>query len=307
MINGYKVMDAHCHVYPAAIAAKAVGGTDAFYGVVSAHDGTVETLMEKEMAIGVDHCVIQSVATTPKQVGSINEFIARTVAAGEGRFIGLGTLHPDSPDQAADVAHLVELGLKGVKLHPDIQGFQLDDPRCLKIYDLCRQYRLPVLLHTGDDRYDNSNPNRLLPVLEAYPDLIFIGAILHFNTGSTLLDRMVLLAHQLEASRESTAALNNLGSNRWFLWRLGVKYALEKPLFGYGPENLGHLYYTISPDLSDRPHNELIQIAASLGIPALGFYLVGLGSLLHGLLCLLHHCLPSRRAPMLTTKGGNKT
>ena len=176
MINGYKVMDAHCHVYPAAIAAKAVGGTDAFYGVVSAHDGTVETLMEKEMAIGVDHCVIQSVATTPKQVNSINEFIARTVAAGEGRFTGLGTLHPDSPDQAADVAHLVELGLKGVKLHPDIQGFQLDDPRCLRIYDLCRQYRLPVLLHTGDDRYDNSNPNRLLPVLEAYPDLIFIGA-----------------------------------------------------------------------------------------------------------------------------------
>ena len=176
MVGQYKVMDAHCHVYPAAIAAKAVGGTDAFYGVVSAHDGTVETLIEKEMAIGVDHCVIQSVATTPKQVNSINEFIARTVAAGEGRFTGLGTLHPDSADQAADVAHVLELGLKGVKLHPDIQGFQLDDPRCLRIYDLCQQHHLPVLLHTGDDRYDNSNPNRLLPVLEAYPNLTFIGA-----------------------------------------------------------------------------------------------------------------------------------
>lgn len=176
MIRQYKVMDAHCHVYPAAIAAKAVGGTDAFYGVTSAHDGTVETLIQKEMAAGVDHCAIQSVATTPKQVNSINEFIARTVAEGEGRFTGLGTLHPDSADQAADVGHIVELGLRGVKLHPDIQGFRLDDPRCLKIYDLCQQHRLPVLLHTGDDRYDNSNPNRLLPVLEAYPDLTFIGA-----------------------------------------------------------------------------------------------------------------------------------
>ena len=148
MIGTYKVMDAHCHVYPAAIASKAVGGTDAFYGVVSAHDGTVETLIQKEMAIGVDHCVIQSVATTPKQVKSINEFIARTVAEGEGRFTGLGTLHPDSADQAADVAHLVALGLKGVKLHPDIQGFQLDDPRCLKIYDLCQEHHLPVLLYS---------------------------------------------------------------------------------------------------------------------------------------------------------------
>ena len=59
-------MDAHCHVYPAAIASKAVGGTDAFYGVTSVYDGTVETLLEKEGAAGVDHFVIQSVATTPK-------------------------------------------------------------------------------------------------------------------------------------------------------------------------------------------------------------------------------------------------
>ena len=80
MIGQYRVIDAHCHVYPAAIAPKAVGGTDAFYGVTSAHDGTVDTLIEKEMSVGVDHCIIQSVANTPKQVKSINEFIARTVA-----------------------------------------------------------------------------------------------------------------------------------------------------------------------------------------------------------------------------------
>ena len=84
MIGQYKVMDAHCHVYPAAIAHKAVGGTDAFYGVTSVYDGTVEILLDREAAAGVDHFVIQSVATTPKQVKSINEFIARTVAEGAG-------------------------------------------------------------------------------------------------------------------------------------------------------------------------------------------------------------------------------
>ena len=56
MVVQYKVMDAHCHVYPAAIASRAVGGTDAFYGVVSAHDGTVETLLDKAVAAGVDVC-----------------------------------------------------------------------------------------------------------------------------------------------------------------------------------------------------------------------------------------------------------
>ena len=176
MIGQYKVMDAHCHVYPAAIASKAVGGTDAFYGVTSVYDGTVETLLEKEGAAGVDHFVIQSVATTPKQVKSINEFIARTVSEGEGRFTGLGTLHPDSADLKGDVEHILELGLKGVKMHPDIQRFEIDDYRCRKIYELCQTHRLPVLLHTGDDRYDYSNPNRLLPMLETYRDLTFIGA-----------------------------------------------------------------------------------------------------------------------------------
>ena len=112
----FYVIDAHCHVYPATIAAKAVAGTDAFYGVKSVYDGTVETLLDKEIAAGVDHFVIQSVATTPKQVNSINEFIARTVAEGEGRFTGLGTLHPDSTDLKGDVEHILELGLRGAIL-----------------------------------------------------------------------------------------------------------------------------------------------------------------------------------------------
>jgi predicted TIM-barrel fold metal-dependent hydrolase len=32
-----------------------------------------------------------------------------------------------------------------------------------------------MLLHTGDKRYDYSNPNRLLPILETYTNLTVIG------------------------------------------------------------------------------------------------------------------------------------
>ena len=63
-----------------------------------------------------------------------------------------------------------------MKLHPDIQAFALDDPRALKIFELCERENVPALLHTGDYRYDYSNPNRLLPVLKAYPSLTVIGA-----------------------------------------------------------------------------------------------------------------------------------
>jgi len=178
MRNGHFIIDAHCHIYPEKIAARAVAGTDKFYEnhcKPSTGTGTVPNLLERGVADGIDRFIVQSVATTPKQVKSINEFIAAEVAAHSDRLTGLGTLHPDSEDIAGDIEHLIELGLRGVKLHPDIQAFKIDDYRCLKIYELC-EGRLPILMHTGDYRYDYSNPNRLIPVLEIYRDLTVIGA-----------------------------------------------------------------------------------------------------------------------------------
>jgi O-antigen ligase len=67
-------------------------------------------------------------------------------------------------------------------------------------------------------------------------------------------------------------AKDQIFTGRGGLWRAGVGFARQKPLFGYGPDNLGEMYRA-SGIAQDRPHNELIQIAASLGLPALGFYL----------------------------------
>jgi predicted TIM-barrel fold metal-dependent hydrolase len=182
MYKNYKVIDAHCHIYPEKIASKAVGGTDNFYDIVSKCEGTIDDLLARGAKAGVDHFIVQSVATTPKQVASINRFIAEEVEKSGGKFTGLGTLHPDSEDQEGDVAHLIELGLHGVKLHPDIQQFKIDDYRCLKIYELCEKHKLPILMHTGDYRYDFSNPNRLVPILQIYTDLVIVGA--HFGGWS---------------------------------------------------------------------------------------------------------------------------
>ena len=176
MINGFYAIDAHCHIYPEKIAERAVAGTDGFYGLNSVYKGTVSDLLETGTKAGFDHFIVQSVATSPKQVKSINEFIASSVKESNGKFTGLGTLHPESDDIKGDIENLLELGLKGVKLHPDIQAFKIDDYRCLKIYELCEQKNLPVLMHTGDHRYDYSNPNRMLPILKIYTNLTVVGA-----------------------------------------------------------------------------------------------------------------------------------
>ena len=44
MIKEHRVIDSHCHIYPPKIAAKAVAGTDHFYGSHSVLDGSAETL-----------------------------------------------------------------------------------------------------------------------------------------------------------------------------------------------------------------------------------------------------------------------
>lgn len=172
----YYTIDSHCHIYPEKIASKAVAGTDNFYGGKSVGKGTVEDLIKSGMDAGIDKFIVQSVATTPKQVASINNFIAGEVEKHPDLLVGLGTLHPESEDIKGDVEHLLSLGLKGVKMHPDIQAFKIDDYRCLKIYELCEENNLPLLLHTGDYRYDYSNPNRLLPILEIYKNMTVIGA-----------------------------------------------------------------------------------------------------------------------------------
>jgi len=194
MVKGkYSVIDAHCHIYPEAIAQRAVAGTDGFYSLHSVYKGTVNDLLEKGTLAGVDRFVVQSVATAPKQVKSINEFIASEVNAHPEKLTGLGTLHPESVDIKGDIEHLKELGLKGVKLHPDIQKFKIDDYRCLKIYELCEKMNLPILMHTGDSRYDYSNPNRMLPILEIYTNLTVIGA--HLGGWSVWDDAAEKLAH----------------------------------------------------------------------------------------------------------------
>ena len=147
-----KVLDFHCHVYPDKIAEKAACATGTFYGVgLPRSTGTVAELRRMEDAAGISMQLIHSVATKPAQVAAINKFIAACQAEAPARLIGFGALHPDSENMEADVQQILDLGLHGVKLHPDIQCFALNEPRSMRMFEVLAG-RLPVLLHTGDAR-----------------------------------------------------------------------------------------------------------------------------------------------------------
>ena len=175
-----EIINAHAHIYPEKIAAKATDTIGVFYDIkMQMPAGTAERLLEDGSKAGITGYIVHSVATTAHQVRSINEFIKRECEA-HPEFIGFITLHQDLTEE--EVASEVELalanGMRGVKLHPDFQKFNIDDECAEKFYRAVGN-KLPILFHVGDDRYDYSAPARLVKMAKKYPEVNFIAA--HFG------------------------------------------------------------------------------------------------------------------------------
>lgn len=169
------VIDVHAHIYPDKIAAKAVAAVGKFYCYDEmSGGGTPDDLLEICADSPITKSIVHSVATTAKSVPTINSFLAE-----QGRlhpeFIAFGTMHPDFPDKEAEVERALSLGIRGFKLHPDTQEVNMDDPRLMEFYEIIAG-RVPLIVHTGDYRYDYSNPERLVNILDAFPDLVVDAA-----------------------------------------------------------------------------------------------------------------------------------
>ena len=175
-----EIIDAHAHIYPEKIAAKATDTIGVFYDIkMEMPAGTADRLVEVGQQAGISRYVVHSVATTPRQVRSINEFIKRETEA-HPEFIGFITLHQDLSEEEifAEVEWAVENNMHGIKLHPDFQKFNIDDEDAEKFYRAA-EGRLPILFHVGDDRYEYSKPERLVKMAKKYPEVNFIAA--HFG------------------------------------------------------------------------------------------------------------------------------
>ena len=171
-----EIINAHVHVYPDKIALKAAQSMGAFYNAPIRHNGTIADLLKENEENGISRCLIHSVATTVRQVTSINNFIYEQMQQ-HSEFIGFMALHQDMDKHAIEdeVQRCIELGFKGVKLHPDCQKFNIDDKDMDKIYDTVAG-KLPILMHMGDTQYDNSSITRLLNILNDKKDLQVIAA-----------------------------------------------------------------------------------------------------------------------------------
>lgn len=178
-----RVIDMHTHVYPDAIAMKAARSIRSYYHLGENMDGTVETLLSRGTAAGVTNYLILPVAVKPEHVHHINQFTLQQMQSHDC-FIGFGTIHLDMENLMEEVEKIPAMGLKGIKIHPDCQHFNIDDPRLFPVYEAV-QGKLPMMIHLGDERYDYSHPARLRRVLEQFPNLQVCAA--HFG-GHTMYE-----------------------------------------------------------------------------------------------------------------------
>lgn len=173
------IIDIHTHIYPPKIAQKATESVREFYGLDGSlqMNGTVDMLLERGAQAGIRQFVVLPVSNAPGRVRHINEFLLEQDRAHDC-FIGFGTVHAQMDNIAAEAQWILDNGLHGIKMHPDSQQFDIDDPRLFPVYELI-QDRIPLLLHMGDPRYDYSHPRRLRQILKHFPHLQVIAA--HFG------------------------------------------------------------------------------------------------------------------------------
>ena len=219
-----KLIDFHTHIYPDAVAQKASDSIAQYYGLRgSGMDGRVETLLTRGKQAGISHYVVLPVGLKPDHVRHINEFILRQTAE-HSCFTGFGTVHAAMAEPEAEIEFIGESGLKGIKMHPDTQRFDIDDPRLFPVYDLLRQKGLMAMIHMGDAIYDYSHPRRLRRVLKEFPGLRVMAA--HFGGYS-----------MYETAREQlwdTDCFMDISSSLMFM----EKETALRYIRMYGPERL---------------------------------------------------------------------
>ena len=145
------VIDFHTHIFPDKIAAGSIAHLEKASGITAATDGTLNGLLASMEKNNVDMSVILPVVTKPSQFESVNQFAAEVNQKYKGKLISFGGIHPDSEDYKKELNKIKELGLPGIKLHPDYQKVMIDDDRNMRIIEYANALGLMILIHAGID------------------------------------------------------------------------------------------------------------------------------------------------------------
>lgn len=150
----------HAHVFPESVNAA----------------GTIDRLLRL-----LDECgIAEAVCFAPfsYQAGPVgihhNRWLAQELKS-RSRLVGFGTLDFGREDIGDQVREVRDLGLRGLKLHPNAQQFDILSPRALEAYAAAQDLRLFISFHSGVHQHRIADYNLLKfdEVAWQFPDLHF--------------------------------------------------------------------------------------------------------------------------------------
>lgn len=161
-------------------------------------DGTIERLLRLLDACDIEGAVC--FAPFAYQVAGTdidpNRWLAKRLA-GQSRLAGFGTIDLRRGNIAEQVHEAAELGFKGLKLHPQVQEFDLLSPEAFEIYAAAQAKNLFVTFHSGIHHY-RIKSYRVLDfdeVAHHFPDLRFslehVGGYCFFHEALAVITNRI--------------------------------------------------------------------------------------------------------------------
>lgn len=190
---------------------------------------TFEALNEAMGKNGIDKAVVLNVVTKDTQHENVLRY-AKSIDS--ERFISFGSVMPDSVSALEYVWKISDEELRGIKLQPPLQKFDLGDERLFPVFDLARACGLVVTVHMGfDPTYPDkpAGPEHLVKIMRNFPGLKFVAA----HLGGLKMAREVLdvLAGKVDVYMD-TAYCADPWLDRGLFREIIRRHGADKILFG---------------------------------------------------------------------------
>jgi len=125
------IIDAHTHIHPNP------------KGFGEKYNASVENLINSLENSNVDKTIV-----LPIYPQISNKFVANSCKKYPEKLIGFASVNPLEGVKAAEVLEkdIKKYNLKGLKLHPRLQKFDLKDPQIIPVFQKCADLKIPVVI-----------------------------------------------------------------------------------------------------------------------------------------------------------------
>jgi len=247
------IIDAHTHIYPDSVAAKAINTIiENAKGIVESYtDGTYNGLISSMDGAGIDYSVVLPVATSLTQGNSIIQWI-KEVSHNSKRLVFFGSLHPLDHGWKQILEEMKDHGIQGLKFHPGYQNFPADSKEAFRVYEEAFKNDMILHFHSGFD--------------PSLPDCDFTSVERFSNIARAFSGSKIILAHAggMYEWQKVMDLLGNRGCYFDIAFVLEMMKADDTARELYKQNEDFFLFGTDSPWCSQKHYVELIQNSQSL-------------------------------------------